>query len=66
MKKTFLLGSYIVFFVFATAQTQFNKVLYDSVSPGIISNVISFDSNSNVAMYAHYNNYGIYDFQHCV
>ncbi|MBQ6276062.1 MAG: T9SS type A sorting domain-containing protein [Bacteroidales bacterium] len=62
MKKTFLLGSYIVFFVFATAQTQFNKVLYDSVSPGIISNVISFDSNSNVAMYAHYNNYGIYDF----
>ncbi len=62
MKKTFLLGSYIVFFVFATAQTQFNKVLYDSVSPGIISNVISFDSNSNVAMYAHLNNYGIYDF----
>ena len=62
MKKIVLLTLLVVLSGGYYAQTQFNRILYDSVSPGIISNVISFDSTSNVAMYAHLNNYGVYDF----
>ena len=54
--------AFLITSIVSNAQTRYNKVLYDSVSPGIISNVLSFDSTSNVAMYAHLNNYGVYDF----
>jgi len=59
MKKTFLLGSYIVFFVFATAQTQFNKILYDSIDYGFITDIMSTDSAPYSALFVHHNDYGM-------
>lgn len=48
--------------VFFYAQSNFNKILYDSIKYGRITDVKTFDSASYVVIHAHTNRYNKYNF----
>jgi len=58
MKKSIIFLVFAISPIFALSQTQFNRILYDSVRSGLITDIMPIDCASFVAMFVHSNDYG--------
>lgn len=57
MKKSIIFLVFAISPIFALSQTQFNRILYDSVRSGLITDIMPIDCASFVAMFVHRNDY---------
>ena len=62
MGKLILFILSIAFTSFAMAQFNFNRIMYDSTRTGLISDIITIDSVSYVALFPHSKTYGGHNF----
>ncbi len=60
--RVFVVILCLILSVYATAQSNFNKIIYDSTDNRIITQIISSDSSPFVALLVHGNQYGLQNF----